>query len=107
MLQNGRYSAWFRSELDEGMAVISLDGGRISGGDTVLSYRGTYEQHGDLFTATIATERHSPGDLRLFPVDQVEIEIAGRSKARIASGAGSVKKLPGATFAVTLILMAD
>ena len=51
MLENGRYSAWFRTPLGEGTGVVLLKDGAITGGDTVLEYTGSYNQDGDVFTA--------------------------------------------------------
>ena len=59
MLQNSKYSVWFRTPKGEGHGVISLMDGNLSGGDNISSYTGTYVQDGDAFTATIAVERHT------------------------------------------------
>ena len=42
MLRNGSYSAWFRTSLREGTGVVVLKDGKVTGGDTVLAYTGTY-----------------------------------------------------------------
>jgi hypothetical protein len=103
VLEDGKYSAWFRAEGGEGMGVITLADGHVSGGDTVLSYFGTYSQAGDAFTAHINTERHSPGAVPLFGLDVLEIELVGTSKGRTAAGKGTVKQLPGVALSITLV----
>ena len=54
MLQNAKYSVWFRTPEGEGYGVISLMDDDVSGGDNISHYTGTYVQHGDKFAATIA-----------------------------------------------------
>jgi hypothetical protein len=62
MLRNGSYSAWFRTRQEEGRrmmqgegtGVIELKDGKVTGGDTVLAYTGSYVVDGDKFTACIA-----------------------------------------------------
>jgi hypothetical protein len=103
MLPEGKYSAWFRTDDAEGLGVIELRAGRITGGDTVLSYIGTYSQIGDQIVAAIRTERHSPGDVTLFGLDAIDLSITGTSKERTGSGVGRVKQMPDATFKVVLV----
>jgi|SRR4051812_39420832 hypothetical protein len=107
MLPEGKYSAWFRTDAAEGMGVIELANGRITGGDTVSSYSGTYAQSGDHFSAHIKTSRHSRGDVVLLGLDEVDIELTGTSKDRTASGNGRVKQIPEAIFKVVLVRMTD
>jgi hypothetical protein len=74
----------------------------------VLTYTGHYDQIGDEFKATIATERHSPGQLSVFGIDNVDIALVGRSnEGPTASCAGTVKQAPGVDFEVTLVRMPD
>jgi hypothetical protein len=61
MLRNGSYSAWFRTPQGEGTGIVELNDGKVTGGDTVLAYTGSYVVDGDKFTACIATERHTQG----------------------------------------------
>jgi hypothetical protein len=42
MLRNGSYSAWFRTPQGEGTGIVALSDGKLTGGDTVLAYTGTY-----------------------------------------------------------------
>jgi hypothetical protein len=57
MLQNSKYSVWFKTPQGEGHGVISLMDGNLSGGDNVSNYTGAYVQDGDKFAATIAVRR--------------------------------------------------
>jgi hypothetical protein len=57
MLQNSKYSVWFKTPQGEGYGIVSLMDGNLSGGDNISSYTGTYVQDGDKFAATIAVRR--------------------------------------------------
>jgi hypothetical protein len=60
VLKDGKYSVWFRTPLAEGTGVVVLTpNGRLSGGDTVLSYIGHWRIDGEQFEATVFTARHS------------------------------------------------
>jgi hypothetical protein len=107
MLSNGQYSAWFKTPATGGVGVIELVDGRISGGDTVLSYDGSYSQDGDLFTATVATRRHTEGPPGIFGVDDLEIELQGRSRITTAVCAGRVRQQPHVPFEVVLVRIND
>jgi hypothetical protein len=107
MLPDGRYSAWFRIPHKEGMGVITLADGKLTGGDTVIAYSGSYVQQGDAFTATIATRRHSEGHSGIFGIDEVEIEMVGTSKTTTASCKGRVKQRPEVPFEVVLVRIND
>ena len=107
MLENGKYSAWFRTALGEGTGVVTLKDGTITGGDTVLAYTGTYSQDGDVFTVDIATKRHSPGQLSVFGIDNVDLALGGKSAGRVASCRGTTRQAPGMAFEATLVRMAD
>jgi len=103
MLPEGRYSAWFRTDDAEGMGVIELKAGRVTGGDAVLSYFGSYTQDGDQSSATIRTERHSQGNVALFGLDEIDISLSGTSRGRTGSGTGRVMQVPEVLFKVTLV----
>jgi hypothetical protein len=117
MLRNGSYSAWFRTRQEkgtgvmqgEGTGVIELNDGKVTGGDTVLAYTGSYVVDGDKFTAFIATERHTPGQPSVFGIgiDDVNLTLTGTSTPTTASCTGAAKQAPGLTFEATLIRIAD
>ena len=107
MLGNGKYSVWFRTPLGEGTGLVMLRDGAINGGDTVLAYTGSYNQDGDVFTAEIATRRHTPGQLSVFGIDNVEIAVAGKSSPAVASCRGTTRQAPGMAFEAILIPIAE
>jgi hypothetical protein len=40
MLENGNYSAWFRTPNGDGTAIVTLSDGTIIGGDSFFEYSG-------------------------------------------------------------------
>jgi hypothetical protein len=117
MLRNGSYSAWFRTRQEEGRrmmqgegtGVIELNDGKVTGGDTVLAYTGSYVADGDKFTAFIATKRHTPGQPSVFGlgIDDVNLTLTGKSTPTTASCTGTAKQAPGLAFEAVLVRMAD
>jgi hypothetical protein len=107
MLENGKYSAWFRTPLGEGTGVVTLNDGKVTGGDTVIAYTGSYNQVGDEFTAEISTKRHTSGQLSVFGIDNVELTLTGKSVGITATCSGRSRQAPGMAFEATLIRMTD
>jgi hypothetical protein len=107
MLRNGSYSAWFRTPKGEGTGVGVLNDGRMIGGETVISYVGSYVEDGDTFTASITTERHTEGQPSVFGMDKIDMTLTGKSTPTTASCTGAAKQAPDLTFEATLIRMAD
>jgi hypothetical protein len=107
MLQNSRYSVWFRTPQGEGYGIVSLMDGDVSGGDNISHYTGTYVQDGDKFTATIAVRRHTQGAPSVFGVDNVDITLSGKSTPTTASCIGTAIQAPGTSLQATLIRIVD
>jgi hypothetical protein len=107
MLQNSNYSVWFRTPQGEGYGIVSLMDGKVSGGDNISHYAGTYVEDGDKFTATIAVKRHTQGQPSVFGVDNVDITLSGKSTLTTASCIGTADQVPNITLQATLIRIAD
>jgi hypothetical protein len=107
MLRNGSYSAWFRTQQGEGTGVVVLNDGKITGGDNVSAYTGSYVVHGDRFTASLAIGRHTQGQPSVFGIDNVDLTVAGNSTPTTASCTGTAKQAPGLSFEAALIRIAD
>jgi hypothetical protein len=107
MLQNAKYSVWFKTPQGEGYGIVSLMDGHVSGGDNISEYTGTYVQDGDKFSATIAVRRHTQGQPSVFGVDHVDITRTGKSTPTTASCFGTAEQAPGTTFQATLIRIVD
>jgi T3SS negative regulator,GrlR len=107
LLQNGSYSVWFRTPRGEGTGVVVLNGGKMIGGDTVISYTGSYVEEGDAFTASIKTERHTQGQPSVFGIDEIDLTLTGKSSPTIATCTGTAEQAPGLTFEATLVRISD
>jgi hypothetical protein len=107
MLSDGRYSAWFRIPQQEGMGVITLADGKLTGRDTGFAYTGSYTQQGDAFAAKILSRRHSTDHPGIFGLDEVEIDVVGTSKKTTASCQGRAKQCPELPFEVVLVRIID
>lgn len=107
MLVNGEYAVWFRTPLGEGTGVVLLEDGAVTGRDSVIAYTGSYRQTGDAFSADISIKRHSPGQLSVFGIDDVDIRLQGTSSRAIACCSGKSLQPPGMAFEVTMIRMKD
>jgi hypothetical protein len=107
MLQNAKYSVWFKTPKGEGYGIVSLLDGNVSGGDNISEYTGTYVQDGDKFSATIAVRRHTQGQPSVFGIDNVDITLSGKSTPTTASCSGTAKQAPAMTFQATLIRIVD
>jgi len=107
MLRNGSYSAWFRTPRGEGTGIVKLNDGKVTGGDTVIAYSGTYIQDGDKFTGSITTRRHTQGQASVFGIDNVDLTLTGRSTPTTASCIGFAKQAPDLTFEATLIRIGE
>ena len=103
MLQNGEYAAWFKTPRGEGTGILLLVNGKITGGDSVLTYSGSYQVDEDRFTAVVSTRRHAAGQPTLFGIDEVQIEVVGKSTGTTASCTGTAKQAPDLPFQATLI----
>ena len=107
MLRNGSYSAWFRTSLREGTGIVELGDGKVTGGDPVFAYSGSYFQNGDKFSASVTTRRHTLGQPSVFDMDNVDLTVTGKSTPTTAFCTGTAKQAPGLTFEATLIRIAD
>jgi hypothetical protein len=107
MLRNGSYFAWFSTPLRKGTGVVVLNDGKVTGGDIVMEYTGTYTEDGDKFTACIATRRHTPGNSTVFGIDEIDLTVSGNSMPTVARCTGTAKQAPDMPFEATLVPIAD
>jgi hypothetical protein len=109
VLRDGKYSVWMRTPLAEGMGVVVLaPDGKLSGGDTIMSYTGHWRTDGEQFEATLFATRHSPGPGAFGEVDDLDITLTGRSNGGVtASCKGTAWQAPGLTLEATLVRMGD
>lgn len=103
-LTNGLYKVGFQTPLGEGFGVVTLEDGRLLGGDSMMYYIGTYQQNGDAFTAQVSVATHSviPGGGSVFGVPEATIQLNGSSTGNTAQVSGSSPQAPGVGFTASL-----
>ena len=104
MPKNGTYAVWFKTPRNEGAGVVTLSDGVISGGDSILTYTGAYENCGNQFTAVICTVRHSAGHDTMFGIDNLTLRLSGSGAGKYATFQGEADEVPGIQLEGTLIL---
>jgi hypothetical protein len=107
MPKDGQYAAWFRTSRGQGTGIVHLVNGKISGGDSIFTYGGSYEVDEDRFTATLTTRRHAAGPPTVFGVDEVEAKLEGKFNDKMALCSGTAEQAPGVVFEATLFLSQD
>jgi|ERR1019366_7356501 hypothetical protein len=107
MLADGFYSALFKSPRGDGAGVLTLANGQVRGGDSCLAYSGTFVQEGDSFIANLTTKRHARGLQSVFGLDEVNINLTGKSLGASASCIGTAAETPGVIFEAILTRISD
>lgn len=103
MLKDGKYAAWFRTSRAQGTGIVHLADGRISGGDSFFTYRGSYQLEPERFTAVLTIHRHAEGPQSVFGLDEAELDLAGVSNGVMATCSGTARQAPDVLFEATLI----
>ena len=85
---------WFKTPLSEGTGVVQLRDGQVFGRDTVMEYFGSYNQRGDEFTAEISMRRHTPGQLSVFGIDDVDMNWRENQQVKLLHARESLDKHP-------------
>jgi hypothetical protein len=87
VLRFGKYSRISELRLRKVLASsCSRRIGKLTRGDTVMSYIGHWRTDGEQFEATLFTSRHSPGEPTAFGgIDDLEITLTGRSKGGVTA----------------------
>lgn len=107
MPRDGQYAAWFRTPRGEGTGIVYLDNGKISGGDCMFAYGGSYEVEDNRFTAKLTTRRYADGPTTVFGCDEVEALLTGKFNGNTAVCSGTAKQAPGVRFEATLFLQQE
>ena len=108
-MQNGLYSAVFGTQLGDGTGVVFLKDGAARGGDSLMSYRGTYRVTGETVVAELLVTKHAniPGMQSVFGRDLVNISVTGRVNGDQVDLTGFAKEVPGAVFRAQLRRLSD
>lgn len=100
-IENGTYIVRFKTPMAAGGGVITLQDGKLRGGDGSMVYVGSYnEAEPGVIDARIRVETHTqwPGHTSVFGIPTVNISLKGS----IAGGSGKVRgtaaEAPGIAF---------
>jgi hypothetical protein len=107
MLADGFYSALFKSPRGDGGGVLTLANGQVRGGDSCLAYSGTFVQQGDSFIANLTTMRHAQDLQSVFGLDEVNINLTGKSSGANVTCIGTAAEAPGVIFEAVLTRISD
>jgi hypothetical protein len=103
MLRDGSYAAWFHTPLGQGTGIAHVEGNRIRGCDSIMSYEGSCAVEGDRFTITISVVRHTEGHATVFGVDDLKVRLEGKFVGKIGTFVGAAEQVPGMVLEGTLI----
>lgn len=108
-MNEGLYSANFSTPMGSGTGVVMLQAGKLRGGDSMMSYVGTYSVSGSQFTAQFEVKVHSrpPGMSSVFGRDYLHVTASGTFQGNTAQMTATAKEVPGVTLRATLSRIAD
>ena len=100
MSHDGFYAIEFSTPLGNGNGVVTLLGGHIRGGDSMIYYVGNYQLDGEHFSADVTTNAHAhePGMSSVFGRDNVHISLNGAFSGSDAVLTGTAREVPGLKF---------
>ena len=109
MVRDGFYKIAFQTPLGSGAGVVVLNAGKLRGGDSRITYSGTYVQNGDDFTATVETDAHTnvPGMGSVFGIDRAHVSLKGKSVGDSATMTGTAREAPGVQLQAALSRISD
>ena len=107
-MQDGLYRVGFKTRLGTGFGVVTLQAGRITGGDSTSWYVGSYQLENDLFYADIQVDRHTEIAMvrSVFGVERARIRLEGQSLGDEALMKGYSPDAPEVAFEAVLSRLA-
>jgi hypothetical protein len=106
-MKNGLYKVVFHTQRGSGAGVVVLHDGRLLGGDSMVAYVGSYQQSGDMFTASVDASTHTniPGMANVFGTPNPKIQLSGKVAGDSATMAGTSPNAPGVSFQAILTFL--
>ena len=104
---NGTYTAHFESSLGSfGDGVVTVHGTRISGGDSMYRYSGTFTEAGEMVRARIAVRHYAGTPSSVFgPLKAFNLDLRGAIRNGAGRLDGVVVGQPHLRIAITLKLV--
>ncbi|MGA2491513.1 MAG: GrlR family regulatory protein [Roseiarcus sp.] len=103
-MRNGLYKVTFQTPLGSGAGVVVLNDGRLLGGDSSISYVGSYRQDGHTFSALVDTTMHTsvPGMFNVLGTPNAKVSLSGTVSNDHAEMTGNTLNAPSAVLQATL-----
>ncbi|TMV68576.1 hypothetical protein FGG78_31190, partial [Thioclava sp. BHET1] len=100
----GLYKTTFETPLGKGVGVAYLHAGRVHGGDSGMSYVGTYRVHRDRLSADVEIATHTPGaeSNLVFGVEKARIKIRARINTGLIIGEAVADTAPDVPMTMVL-----
>jgi len=89
---NGFYKASFSTPLGAGAGVVSIEGNKISGGDSSMYYHGTVQLDGSKVTAQFSVNSHTPGMQSVLGNSATTVTLTGETDGKSAVLKGSSRE---------------
>ena len=106
---SGLYKVAFSTPLGSGHGVVSLQDGKVHGGDSTMFYVGTYSLKGAAFTAELVVDKHSsqPGMFSVLGANKASLNLSGTVSGDMLSLTGVSPQAGNVQFKATMQKVAD
>jgi hypothetical protein len=103
-MRNGLYKVTFETPIGFGAGVVVLSDGRLLGGDSSISYVGSYRQDGTTLSASVDTTMHTsvPGMFNVLGTPNAKVSLSGTVSGDRVQMTGSSPNAPGISLQATL-----
>lgn len=98
-MKEGLWTVEFTSNTGgAGTGAVTLEKGRMTGGDAGYYYIGSYNIDGDRISGEIKIQRYNPGHVSVFgPLERGDLKISGTVQEHLITASGKLAQNPGVT----------
>lgn len=107
--EDGLYKVAFATHLGGGTGVAYLHGGKLRGGDTLMAYVGSYNEHQGKVNADVLVYQHSivPNMAPALGVSKANLTLNGTVTGGVGTLTGTAPEAPGVTLKLTMERLHD
>ena len=106
-MRSGLYKVHFQTQIGSGAGVAVLDDGRLLGGDSSMSYIGSYTEKDGTLTAHVRVDVHTEGLPSVLGINRANLELRGRIQGDSITMDGSAAEASGVSFQAILAWLSD
>lgn len=106
-MKKSLWSAQYRARNKLSNAIVTLDNGRIYGGNAVFYFTGTYDSNQTRTSARVIIKRYADGDSILGDIDEAVVLLSGTIGDTHIFFAGHLEDQPEAKFRAKMEKLAD